>query len=134
MEQDINAVENSINKRWYKMTIGALKVIPMLLALCSLLNTIFCTYNIQCAILSILGGISLLPLLFLYLASYVFQFCIYHRMFLHYILITNLLTLYDWCAGIPISNSAMLDIYLIIAGITLFLILYFYRKERCCRR
>ena len=35
--------------------------------------------------LSYVGGISVISLIFLYLTSYMFRFCKYHRMFLHYI-------------------------------------------------
>ena len=56
----------------YKVTLAALKVIPMLLTLCAIMNMIFDFFNIDSGILSLIGGVSLLPLLFLYLVSYVF--------------------------------------------------------------
>ena len=60
-----------------------LKVIPMLLALTAIIGMMLDFLGIDGSVCSFIGGISFLPLLFLYLASYVFRFCIYHRMFLH---------------------------------------------------
>ena len=97
--------EKSVSKRQYKLMLMALKVIPMLLALCSMLNILFDFLNIDSFILSFIGGMSLLPLLFLYIVASVFRFCIYHRMFLHYILVNNVLTYIDYFFGIPVSNK-----------------------------
>ena len=126
--------ENSVNKRLYKITLIALKVIPMLLALCTAVNTIFALTDVDNAILSYIGGISLLQLLFLYLTSYVFRFCEYHRMFLHYILVTNIVNIYDFYIGIPLSDKGMIELYAVVACVFLFVILYLYRKEKCCKR
>lgn len=134
MGEDMKEEGKSINKRWYKITLITLKVIPVLLALCALLNTILSFYCLPCDILSMIGGISLLPLTFLYLASYVFRYCVYHRMFLHYLLVTDILNIIDFYIGIPMNNRAMFGLYLVITGVFLFLVLYYYRKEKCCKQ
>lgn len=125
----MNAVENL---RLHKITIGVLKIIPMLLALTTLLNQILSYFGIDLEVLGYLGGISLLPMIFLYLASYCFQFCNYHRMFLHYVVVCDILTLIDYYIGIPVSALLMLLIYLSIAGIALFIILYLHQKHVKC--
>ena len=125
----MNVVENL---RLHKITIGVLKIIPMLLALTTLLNQILSYFGIDLEVLGYLGGISLLPMIFLYLASYCFQFCNYHRMFLHYVVVCDILTLIDYYIGIPVSALLMLLIYLIIAGIALFIILYLHQKHVKC--
>lgn len=122
-----------VSRRSYKLMIGALKIIPMLLAVCVLLNILFDFFGIDSGIISAFGGISVFPLIFLYLASYVFEFCIYHRMFLHYIVVNNLLTWFDYYIGIPVSNVNLFMIHIFVVGIFLFLVLYFYRREKCCR-
>lgn len=121
------------SKRLYKVTIEALKIIPMLLSLCALLNTIFSFYGINTDILSHIGGISLLPLAFLYLVSYVFRFCIYHRLFLNYLLITDILNIADFYIGIPLNDRGILGLYLLMSSVFLFAILYYHRKEKCCK-
>lgn len=120
------------NLRLHKITIGVLKIIPMLLALTTLLNQILSYFGIDLEVLGYLGGVSLLPMIFLYLASYCFQFCNYHRMFLHYVVVCDILTLIDYYIGIPVSALLMLLIYLSIAGIALFIILYLHQKHVKC--
>jgi len=130
----MGAEERNVSKRWYKLTLGALKIIPMLLAFCAALNMLFDFYGINSFAISIIGGMSILPLLFLYLFSIVFRFCAYHRMFLHYILVNNILVWLDYLVGIPVSDGMLLMIHMSIVCVFLFLILYFYRKEKCCKR
>lgn len=117
------------NKVLYKITLQTLKIISMLLAFVATLNTILSYIGIDNAILSYIGGTSLLPLVFLYLVSYLFKFCAYHRMFLHYIVITDCINIYDYHVGIPLDDLQMLCLYMIITGIFLFIILYLYVKS-----
>ena len=121
--------EEASRKRLHKVTIGSLKIIPMLLAAITLLNQALSFFYIDWEILSYIGGISLLPMAFLYLASYCFRFCSYHRMFLHYIVVCNVLTAYDYYVGIPVSGVALLLINLSIAGVFLFITLYLHQKH-----
>lgn len=114
------------SKRLYKLELGLLKIIPMLLALVVFLNTTLSYIGIDLVILSYIGGVSLLPLIFLYLSSYVFQFCEYHRMFLHYVMVMDLVNIYDYYIGIPIGDLQIFCLYIIVAGISLFIILYLY--------
>lgn len=126
--------ERCPERRVYKLLIGFLKIIPMLLAITTIIGTLFSFFNINPSVLSFIGSVSLFPLLFLYLASYAFRFCIYHRMFLHYIVANNILVYADYFFGIPVSDLSLLMLHMILIGLFLFLVLYFYRKEKCCRR
>lgn len=130
VEERKPAEVRSIDKRWYKVTLGLLKVIPMLLAACDALNTLTCLLGYDLVIFSFIGGVSFLTLTFLYLVSYVFRFCIYHRMFLHYVLVNNIISTLEFTVGLPVSFLGLCCIFSINAGIFLFLILYFYKKEK----
>ena len=125
------AAEESLrSKTLYKVEIGLLKIIPMVLAGIYLSNTILSYFlDIDLIILSYIGGISLLPLIFLYLSSYVFRFCIYHRVFLHYISINELILILDTRIGLPISDLEYFCLQMSIFGISLFLFLYLYVKS-----
>ena len=125
------AVEESLrSKTLYKVEIGLLKIIPMILAGIYLSNTILSYFlDIDLIILSYIGGISLLPLIFLYLSSYVFRFCIYHRVFLHYISINEIILILDTHIGLPISDLEYFCLQMSIFGISLFLFLYLYVKS-----
>lgn len=122
-------VENLKSKTLYKIELGLLKVIPMILALTALLNSILSYFGIDLYILSYIGGVSIFTMLFLYLSSYVFKFCGYHRMFLHYIVSTWIINIIDYYVGIPISDLEYLCLQMIIAGISLFIILYLYVRS-----
>ena len=124
------AVEvNSINKILYKVQLYMLKVIPMVMAFCYLLNSIFSYYDIDLGFLSYLSGCSILMIVYLYIASYVFKFCEYHRMFLHYMVVNTIINSIDLYIGIPLTDLEILTLYMSITGITLFLILYMYVKS-----
>lgn len=122
--------ENSLrNKSLYKIELYLLKVMPMLLAAIYLINTVLSYYDIILPVLSYIGGLSLIPLVFMYISSYVFRFCSYHRMFLHYIVINDLINLVDYYYTLPILDWQLLVLHMSIAGISLFIILYLYVKS-----
>ena len=100
----------------------------MILAFTALLNSILSYFNIDLYILSYIGGISIFTMVFLYLSSYVFKFCEYHRMFLHYVVITWIINTIDYYIRIPINDLEYLCLQMIIAGISLFIILLLYYK------
>lgn len=122
-------MEEKVNYTLHKWVLLILKVIPMILAFTALLNTILSYWDVDIPLLSYLGGVSLFPLIFLYLSSYAFQFCEYHRMFLHYVTLNWVLNIYDYYIGIPLSDKELLMMYLIITGIFMFIILYLHLKE-----
>ena len=114
----------SVNKRLYKLELYSAKVVPTLMAGITLANTVLSYVGIQLVCLSYIGGISLLVLIRFYITSYTYRFCSYHRMFLHYILISNSVALYDYHVGIPLSDVNLFALNMIIAGVSLFIILY----------
>lgn len=118
-----------IDKLLYKIELYLVKVIPMIYALLSLLNTTLSYFNIDVVVLSYIGSVSFVTLLLLYVTSYVFKFCEYHRMFIHYTTITWVLNIIDLYIGIPVSDIGYLGIQLIVAGISLFIILWLYVKN-----
>lgn len=118
----------------HKITIGTLKVIPMLLAFTTLINQIFSFFGIDLEVLGYIGGVSLLPMIFLYLASYCFKFCNYHRMFLHYVVVCDVVAIIDYYIGIPVSSITLFLYILIFTGIMLFIILYMYGNRNRCNK
>lgn len=118
------------NKRLYKIELLLLKIIPMLMAVCYACNSILSYFDIEVVIINYVGGVSLLPLIFLYLSSYVFKFCAYHRMFLHYLLITDIINIYDYHIGIHLDNLEYLCLHMIVTVISMFIILYLYMNRK----
>ena len=130
MEEEDMEKEEKLNKIFYRIELYLIKTIPIVIALIALLNTILSYFYIEVPLLSYIGGVSLFELMFLYLSSYVFKFCVYHRLPIHYITINWLLNIYDYYIGIPLSNKNLFLMYMIIAGITILLILYFKFKKK----
>ena len=119
------------NKNLYKLELLFLKVLPIILAVFYFIGTVLSVNeDLEISFISYISSVSLIPLLFMYLSSYVFQFCEYHRMFLHYIAFNMVINAIDWYIGIPIDDKLFIQIYLIITGICLFVILYLYLKSR----
>lgn len=116
------------SKTLHKTLILVIKYIPMVISMFYILNTILCWLGIDAPVLSNIAGVSLLTWSFLFLSDVVFQFCIYHRMFLYYILVDDLLNIYDFYFGIPLSTVEILEIHSVLVGLLLFSILFVYLK------
>lgn len=101
----------------------------MVMAFICLLNTVLSYFDIDIPLLSYISSNSILTIIFFYISSYVFRFCEYHRMFMHYTTIIWVLNIYDLYIGIPVDDLNLFLIYQIITGIVLFIILYMYVKN-----
>ena len=112
-----------------KLLIIFLKVIPMILASMAFVNTVLAYFEIEIEWMHYVGGTSALTLTFLYMASYVFKFCEYHRMFLHYIVTCNIINLIDYHYGLPVGNEEFLMIHLFLMFITMIIVLILFLKK-----
>ena len=117
------------SKNLYKVELYLLKIMPMVIALAYLVNTVSSYFGVDIPILASIAGMSLIPLIFMYISSYVFKFCEYHRMFLHYIAVNDIINIYDWYIGISVTNRELFVLHMSITGISLFIILYLYVKS-----
>lgn len=120
-----------IDKTLHKLELLVLKNLPILIALCYLLNTILSYFKIDFAILSAIGGLSLLPIVFILISSFVFKFCIYHRLPIYYVILSDIINYYDLYVGIPLSNRLLFIVNMIIAG--LFIIAIVLLKAKICK-
>ena len=118
------------NKTLYKVELLILKILPVILAGFYFIGTTLSLFDIDVTIITYLSGMSLIPLLFMYLSSYVFQFCEYHRMFLHYILFNIIANCIDWYIGIPISNNEIRYLQYAISVVFVIIALCLYIKHR----
>jgi hypothetical protein len=128
-ETPINAEVNSRNRILYKLFLGFLKVIPMMMAGLFLLNIVLSYFDIDYSIISYLTGVGLIPWLFILVASYTLRFCEYHRMFLWYILLNNIICWIDNNYKLPVSDRGYVVLHFILAGVFLFVILYLHQKK-----
>ena len=96
---------------------------------CYALNSILYYFDIEVIFLSTFSGISILTWIFLYISSFVFKSCIYHRLPLYYILTIDIINYYDYLIGLPISDKRLFILDIIIIGIFLLFIVYFKFKQ-----
>lgn len=104
----------------------------MIIALCLAVNSVLCYFNIYnfYKIGSYIFGMSLLPIIHMYISSIAYKFCKYHRMFIHYTVVNYSINIYDYYIGIPISSRSLFLLNLFIIAIFLFLILYYYLQSK----
>lgn len=127
---DMDAEERLKSKTLYKIVLYLIKTIPIITSGLFVLNTVLSYLGIDLQILAHICGISVFSLAFFYLTSIAFRFCIYHRMFIHYLTVNWILDLYDYYIGIPLETRDLFIIYITITGIFLFIILYEYCKRK----
>ena len=100
------------------------KVFPVVLALCHLLNCVFGYLGWNNVILGYISGISILTVSYLYLVSHLIKLCGYYRMFLHYCVIIDIINIYDYYIGIPVSERNLMFLYGGVTIISMFIIIY----------
>ena len=117
-----------MNKRMYKLELICVKYVPILIALITLIDVILYYFDIDFELINYIAGTSFLTMIPMYISSYVYKFCEYHRMFLHYIVVNKVVMMIYLYIGIPLGDFMLLVLYLIIAGIFAFLALYLHQK------
>ena len=76
----------------------------MLISFIYALNTFAAFVGIDIPAANNIAGMSLLTWIFVYIATIVFKFCIYHRLPLYYILTIDIINYYDYLIGLLISD------------------------------
>lgn len=117
-------MEERLSKKMVKIFVLVTKYLPMLIALIHFLNSTISFFYGNDIPLNYLGGVSLLSVSYLYLASYTFKLCEYYRMFLHYIVICDIINIIDLYIGIPITDIEYYILFVIITIITMFIVIY----------
>ena len=120
-----------IEKNLYKLELIFIKILPLGIALCYLLNTILSYFGIDAVILSYIGGMSILPTAFILISSFVLKFCMYHRLPIYYIIVSDIFNYIDFYIGIPITTRDLFILNMLIAGI--FIVLIVFTKAKICK-
>ena len=128
---EIMAKEENLNKSFFKIEMVLLKSLPMFIAVMYFSNTVLSYCGIDYAAITYLAGVGFIPLSFLYITSYCFKFCSYHRMPLHYILINNVVCIIDYNWEIPLDDLKYLCLHIIIAFICMIITIYL--KFKVCK-
>lgn len=106
-----------------------IKWIPFIMSLLIVFNLIFDLIGIPTIIFSILGDSSLITILFILLASFLFQFCIYHRLFIYYILLYDIISWLDYIFIFDLNSKLFISISIIMFVIICIIALYLHIKD-----
>jgi hypothetical protein len=120
--------EVKVEKLTHKLTLICVKYIPILVAIVELLGTVLSFLNIGTILLAYLFGSSVVTLIPMYIMSYAFKFCKYHRMVLNYIVANKLIFMLNYLFVIPLSATGFIATTITLAGIFLALTIYNYLK------
>ena len=112
----------------YKLELVCVKYTPIIISFFTIISILLSFIGIDTSLYGNLLVASLLSTIPMYISSYVYRFCAYHRMFIHYLVIIHLIDICDRLFIIPVSDYNLLVLYLSITGICLFIILYLYLK------
>ena len=119
-------MNNSLDKDLHKLLLYSVKTIPLIIALSYIIDDILMYCGIDSVFINYFSGISFLTLAFLYLTSYALKFCPYHRIPLHYMIVCNIISLYDYYIGFPINDINVLGLQ--VGTFMLFTLLYIYLR------
>ena len=131
-------MDNSIlqNKQLYKVDLFLLKLLPVVMVISHIIasyGAIFKVVSGAAIIIQIVShylGLVIAPIAFMYISSHVFQFCNYHRMFIHYIAVIELMNVTNWYFQLPITNELYNGIQVTITIVFAILALVMYIKKR----
>jgi small neutral amino acid transporter SnatA (MarC family) len=87
---------NIFQRNLYNLEIQSTKKLPIILAILSILSTILSYFGIDTRIFSIIGGLSILTILRMYLSSFTYKLCTHHRMFIYYLMLSFVIDIIDY--------------------------------------
>lgn len=128
---------NLRSKALYKITLYVLKILPMIMAFSYLIMFVLANTIESFVIVPHIIGTVIAPLVFVYLTSYVFRFCAFHRLFIHYYAFVELLNVTDYYIRIPISDAAITFIHdsvtIVFLILAVIMYIYKYKKDKCLK-
>ena len=128
----MTAEENSLKRSNYKVFLFINKYLPYVISLLYMVNTLLSLFGIDLIIFSMLGGLSLLPIIYFISVSFTFKYCLYHRLPIYYIVLNDSINWLDYHIGIPIADMYFIagSIVLMFIFIVVTTILYLKEKKR----
>lgn len=112
-----------------KLFVIMLKYAPAVMVIFCIINTTGAYFGYDMSILSYISGISLIPWLFMLVASRVFRFCVFHRFMLYYVFIDNVINIIDYYLCIPVDDFRILMIHYVILGVVMSVAVYKHNKK-----
>lgn len=124
------AEENLLKRSNYKIFLFINRYLPYVISLLYMVNTLLYLFGVDLAIFSILGGMSILPMIYFISVSFTFKYCLYHRLPLYYVILNDSINWLEYTIGIPITNTMFISISLILMLLTIIISTILYLKEK----
>ena len=131
------------NKELYKVDLFLLKLLPVIMVISLIIASYGAIFQVVSGVAIIVQivshylGLVIAPIAFMYISSHVFQFCNYHRMFIHYIAIIELMNVTNWYFQLPITNELYngIQVFITITFAIIALIMYIKKRRqiRLCK-
>lgn len=124
------------SKYLYKLTLVTIKLLPMIMVISYLIMFVLANTIESLVIIPHILGTVIAPLVLLYLISYLFRYCYFHRIFIHYYAFIEILNVTDYYIRIPISDKTItlihdgVSIIFIVSVIVIYIIKF--KKDTCC--
>lgn len=115
---------DSLLRQNLRIELYIIKILPMLIALTYVINTILYFFDFNSFIIGYFSHLSVISWVFLWYTSKFFKFCVHHRVPLYYILISDLINFSDKVFNIPDNTMDLLRVHIIVLGV--FVTVYIY--------
>ena len=124
-------MDDKINRKFlYKVFLITLKVVPYLIAVCYIAFTLGCFLGVEMNAMGYFASCSILTWLVLYISSFVFGFCAYHRVPLYYVLLNDVLNVVDTYIGLPVETGSLFLLHMVLLGVMLLLYVFLRLKAK----
>lgn len=120
-------VSREINKATYKIFLYLVKILPFVISCFYFIYNLLACFDVEIIFISMFSGTSILTILMFYMISYIFRFCIYHKIFIHFILLNNVLNVIDYYCKYNIVNVSTIILFIICCITALIL----KKNEKC---
>lgn len=118
-------MDDMINRKYlYKVFLITLKVLPYLIAVSYIVFTLGFYFGVELNVLGYFSSCSILTWLLLYISSFVFGFCSYHRVPLYYVLLNDVLNVVDTYIGLPIETNDFFVLHIALLGVAMLLYVF----------
>lgn len=105
-----------------KLLKAVTQILPFVLSSIVIIHSIlFFLFDLDLRMFSLIGGSSLLTIIYLWINSWVFRFCFYQKIFLYYLTFVQCITMIDEYYEIPITTENYYMVMYIAFGCTIIL-------------
>ena len=122
-------MEERLNKVSYKIFLVIVKYLPFIIAVAYFIMMLSGYFGTCLRIIPNLFFLSPVSVLFILSASFVFKFCVWHRLPIYYCILLYLINTLDYYLDFLITNNVALFVYLILTLLFIILGIYFKNKH-----